>query len=291
MTALFRGFLQLLGLLPLRWAHRLGAASGWLARTLPHSYRRVVEKNLDICLPELRGEARERFCSRAYAEMGKTLWELGVAWTWPSPKLLRKVREVSGESGLKQALTRGKGVILAAPHLGSWEVLGAYLATHYVMTSMYRPSRIPALDNMIRASRQRLGATLVPTNNQGIKQQIQALKRNELVAILPDQDPRNDGNVFAPFFGLQASTPTLLPRLARKTGAAVIFAFAERLPRGEGYHLHFAEAPTEIYADDPLIAATALNRGIEACIRAIPEQYQWTYKRFKTRPPGEAKFY
>ena len=291
MSIVFSGIIKLLSLLPLAWAHRIGEFTGWLFSKLPHAYTLSMEKNLDICLPELTGENRNRFRNTVYKEIGKTIFEIGALWGWPRDKILHTVCKISGEDVLSQAREQGKGVIIAAPHLGCWELVGIYCADRFPMTSMYRPPRIQALDNLVKSARQRTGSTLVPANNQGVKLLLRALKHNEFVGILPDQDPRNEGNVFADLFGLSASTPVLLPRLANKTGAAVIFGYAERLAKGQGYHLHFKLAEPDIYDNDPVIAATAMNRSIEACIRERPEQYQWTYKRFKTRPPGEAKIY
>jgi KDO2-lipid IV(A) lauroyltransferase len=82
---------------------------------------------------------------------------------------------------------------------------------------------------------------------------------------------------------------TLIPRLVAKTGAAVFVGYARRLPQGSGYEIHFAAA--ELDGGDETAATTALNAAIERAVRAMPEQYQWGYRRFKTRPPGEARFY
>jgi KDO2-lipid IV(A) lauroyltransferase len=78
----------------------------------------------------------------------------------------------------------------------------------------------------------------------------------------------------------------LLSRLARKTGAAVVFSFSERLPGGDGFRMHWLEAPEGIDAEDPEVAAAAVNRGVEACVGICPDQYQWSYKRFEARPDG-----
>ena len=111
------------------------------------------------------------------------------------------------------------------------------------------------------------------------------------VEMLPDQEPRDTGGVFAPFFGVSAYTMTLISKLAKKTNAAVFFAYMQRLPEGKGYRLIIEPAATGIDSDDELIAATALNRSIETCVRACPEQYLWAYRRFKQRPEGEKPVY
>jgi KDO2-lipid IV(A) lauroyltransferase len=160
------------------------------------------------------------------------------------------------------------------------------------MVCMYRPPRQQSFDAIIRDSRQRTGTRVVPTDAQGIKALFQSLKQGEVVGILPDQDPRDAGSaVFAPFFGVQANTMTLISRLAAKTGAAVIFTFAERLPSGQGFRLHLMPAPPQIADPDPQRAAAALNAGVEACVRMAPAQYQWSYKRFRSRPAGERGLY
>jgi KDO2-lipid IV(A) lauroyltransferase len=83
----------------------------------------------------------------------------------------------------------------------------------------------------------------------------------------------------------------LVNRLARRTGAPVIFLFAERLGVAEGFRIHCLPAPQGIESADDRVAATALNHGIQQCVAVCPEQYVWPYKRFRRRPPGAPKVY
>lgn len=112
-----------------------------------------------------------------------------------------------------------------------------------------------------------------------------------VVGILPDQQPKQGEGEFAPFFGIEALTMVLVPRLAERTGATVLFAFAERLPRGAGFRIHLLPAPDGIADPDLRVACTALNAGVESCVRVAPEQYQWHYKRYSNRPAGQANPY
>jgi KDO2-lipid IV(A) lauroyltransferase len=128
---------------------------------------------------------------------------------------------------------------------------------------------------------------LVPTDQQGIRRLLQSLRRGNYLGILPDQEPKaHKGSVFAPFFGVPAFTMLLVNKLARKTGARVVFLFAERLPKRRGFALHCLAAPWGIDSEDEVEAATALNLGVEQCVRICPEQYVWAYKRFRSRPDG-----
>ncbi|NOZ52147.1 MAG: lysophospholipid acyltransferase family protein [Gammaproteobacteria bacterium] len=277
--------------LPLRTAYNLGTVLAYLSYLFPSKLKHVVKTNISLCFPDFTPEYQARLSRQCWIEMHKSITESGPLWTGDKNTLLNLAPKISGEVLITEALSKGRGVLLAAPHLGAWEMVGAYCSIRYPMTSLYRPARFKKLDQYIRTARQRFGATLVPTNSQGIRTLLRALKNNEMAAILPDQDPGREGNVFAPFFGTKASTMTLLARLARKSGATIVFAYAERLPKPYGFHIHFLPAPENINSADLVLAATQLNRSIEYCIRQLPAQYIWSYKRFKTRPPGEKKIY
>ena len=84
---------------------------------------------------------------------------------------------------------------------------------------------------------------------------------------------------------------TLLSRLTQKSNATVLCCYAERLPKGRGFAIHFLPADAELYEKDMQTSVTALNRMVEQSIRQIPDQYQWGYKRFRSRTEGEKDFY
>ncbi|NIP73525.1 MAG: lysophospholipid acyltransferase family protein [Gammaproteobacteria bacterium] len=283
--------LRLLALLPLPLAHAAGAGLGWLAWVIPNRARRVTLTNLALCLPERDEDERRALARRSLIETGKTVTEMGAMWFWPPRRVKTAVRGVRGKEVLQAGLNRGRGIILLTAHLGAWELVSLYLVQELALTCLYRPPRIEGLEATILRSRERTGARLVPTTPSGVKRLYQALARGEVVGILPDQDPGRGAGVFAPFFGVAANTMVLVPRLARATGATVVFLYAERLPRGRGYAMRFREAPEGIDDADPAVAAAAMNLGVEACVRECLAQYQWSYKRFKTRPQGEGKLY
>ncbi len=284
--------LRALALLPLPFNHALGAIIGRMYYLFPNRLRAVTRCNINLCFPDWSPPQRQALARASLIEVGKTLCENGPLWYWPEPEILRLVSQVSGGEYLRQGLQQGKGIIVAAPHLGSWEILGHYINTVVPITNLYRPPRLPEMDSFIQKVRTRFGAKLAATTPKGIKTLFQLLHENECVGILPDQDPgRGGAGLFAPFFGIAANTMSLLPRLAQKTGAQVLFGYAQRLPQGRGYHLHFIPGHPDISHRDLAIAVAALNQGVEQCVRALPEQYQWGYKRFRTRPAGEIKLY
>ena len=277
--------------LPLRINHLFGKWLGQLLIRLNNKQTRIARRNLQRCFPELNNTQQQDLLRRNMQETGKLLFESGRVWLTGKQDFFAMVQEVHGEQHLQQALQKGNGVILAIPHLGNWEVVGLYCSSQYTMTSLYRPPRLAELDKLIRHARERFGAKLVPTSAKGVRALYQALAANELVAILPDQDPRDKGGQFAPFFGIQANTMTLLSRLSQKSNATVLCCYAERLPHGRGFAIHFLAAEPELYEKDVATSTAALNRTLEHSIRQVPEQYQWGYKRFRTGVEADKNFY
>lgn len=280
--------LRLLAALPLPVAQGLGWCVGSLAAWVPNRERASAEVNVALCFPQMPPAERRRFVRRALIESARTLIESPRAWLRDPDRLLATVDPQDGERHIRELLARGKGLIFAAPHLGNWEMGVHFLTRTTPTTVLYRPPRQQVLESVMVQGRGRDLARVVPTDASGIRALYQALARGEAIAVLPDQQPKEEGSaaVFAPFFGQEALTMTLLPRLARKTGAAVLYVFVERLPWGRGFRMHWLHAPDGIADADPRIAATALNLGVERCVAVCPTQYQWSYRRFQKRPGG-----
>ena len=255
---------------------------------IPNRQRRNALLNLTLYAPDLPASTLVRLRDRSLRELGKTLFETASLWLRPSAEVLSLIREVRGIELLERA--QGQGLIVLSPHIGAWELAGLYLSTRGPTAIFYKPQRL--LDALIVDARKRAGARLAPITARGIRVLLSALERGEYVGILPDQEPREDrGAVFAPLFGVPAYTMLLVNRLARRSGAPVIFMFAERLPRAQGFRIHCLKAPEGIESEDDVTAAAALNRGIEQCLALCPEQYLWSYRRFRRRPAAGRKLY
>ncbi len=285
------GLLRLAGRLPLRVLHGAGAGVARVLARIPSELTRVTDANLAVAYPDLTPDARRRLGRASLAETMKFGFEAGHLWCRRGLDIDTLVTEWRGVEHLQAAQARGRGTILAIPHLGSWEVVGLAVSRHHPMTSLYRPPRVAALDTLMREGRQRYGAQLVPTDGSGVRALRRALGDGRVVAILPDQEPGEQSGVFADLNGRPAWTMTLLSRLAAGSGATVLFAWAERLPRGRGFRLHFEPAEPAVTERDPERATAALNRGIEAVVRQCPEQYLWSYRRYSRRPEGLPRLY
>ena len=277
--------LRLLARLPLSWLHVAGAALGWLVYGCSRSYAARLRDNLyasGVCSGEAHCKAMLR---GAIAEAGKGMLELIAVWFGSEEKVAQLAVACDGWSVVEAARARGKGIIIVTPHLGCFEMVSLYFVQRQPMTVMYRPPRLAWLEPLMIAGRSRWQATVAPANVRGVRMIYRTLQRGGTVGLLPDQAPGAGEGVWTDFFGRPAYTMTLVVRLQRATGATVIIVLAERLPGGQGYHMHFEEVPTAQFDE------AALNRAIEAQVRRCPEQYLWSYNRYKIpagAPPPES---
>jgi KDO2-lipid IV(A) lauroyltransferase len=267
--------------------YRLADGIGYLASLMPTDTRRITLINLRLVFPTMTESATRELALQSIRQTIKGFLELGHIWHNSLDRVQAMIKDVYGLELVKQARESGRGIIFAAPHLGNWEVLGVFIGQIGPMTTLYKPPKIKGLERLIVASRSRPGAELVPTDRHGVIRLSKTLQQGGMTGILPDQQPNKDGGVFAPFFGIQALTMTLLPKLAVKTDATVIFAYAQRRPDGDGFDIVFTPADSDIYHADPVISATAMNKSVERCVLAAPSQYQWEYKRFRSRPDDD----
>ncbi len=286
-----RALLKLTARIPLRGLHALARPVGRIGQCFPVRETRITRTNIDLCFPELSVSERRQLVRESLIQTACMAAELGHFWLRPVAEVQALVVEVVGHEHLTRALDQKQGLLLACPHLGAWEIVGQWLGSRVSMTALYRAPRVREMDSVYTDARRRSGSSLFPADASGVRAIFQALSRGEVVALLPDQDPGRGAGVFVPFFGVFANTSTLLPRIASRGKASVLIMFAERLPRAAGYRLHIVPGSEEISGPDLERGARALNADIEKCVRMIPAQYLWSYKRFKMRPPGGESLY
>lgn len=278
---MLRFFFRLLARLPLSWLHGAGAALGRLAYWSSPAYASRMRENLHtsgLCADDAQFRATLR---AAIAESGKGLLELVAVWFGSDERVARLVAAADGWGAVEAARARGRGVIFLTPHLGCFEICSLYIAHRLPFTFMYRPPNLKWLEPLMIAGRSRWQAVPAPANLRGVRLFYRALQRGGSVGLLPDQAPGAGEGVWADFFGRPAYTMTLVGRLQRATGAAIVMVFGERLPAGQGFHLHFEEVQAAALNE------RALNRAIETQVRRRPEQYLWSYNRYKV--PAGAK--
>lgn len=256
---------------------------GWIVYLVSPRYRRCLSTNLRTA-----GFGQAALLRQAIAEAGKSLLELPAIWLRPLDSVAGRVVQVSDWQLVDDALARRRGIIFLTPHLGCFEITAQYYAqrapAHAPLTALYRPPKIKAVEALMLLGRDRPQLHLASADLKGVRTLFRALKRGEAIGILPDQAPGVGEGEWAEFFGRPAYTMTLAGRLAASSGAQVVLACAERLPRGRGYHLHLVPMPAPLVGESP---ERRLNRALENLIRLCPAQYGWGYNRYKV--PAGAK--
>jgi KDO2-lipid IV(A) lauroyltransferase len=276
------GLLRLFSKLPLAWLHRAGAVLGWLTYRASPSYAKRLRGNLHTSGVWRDPAHFHELLKTTILEAGKATAELPAVWFRPQHESAGWVRKVHGWEFVEAAQGQGCGLILLTPHIGCFEVIPQYLSLRFPLTALYRPPRFAALDPAMRAGRMRPDMRLATTDVSGVRQLLKALKKGEAIGMLPDQVPGAGDGEWADFFGRPAYTMTLASRLAQRSGAPIVLTYAIRLPRASGYDLSFENMPPREANET---SARHLNRALEAIVRRRPEQYMWSYNRYKT-PAG-----
>ena len=271
---------RLLSRLPLALLHASGAALGWIVYAASATYRQRFKANVaQAGLPW--GAARP-----AIASAGRMAAELPWLWVGQRGKPLGAALQWDGGELIAAALAEKRGLVMLTPHMGCFEICAQAIAERFTtpeapITVLYRPARQASLRDVMAGSRERPGLATAPASLAGVRQMIRALRKGEVIGLLPDQVPPDGLGVWAPFFGRPAYTMTLAARLVQQTGAALLLIWGERLPGGQGFVVHVLPAP-EIAKDmPPEAAATAVNAAMESLIRRAPGQYLWGYHRYK----------
>ncbi len=285
----------LIGRLPLRALHAIGDGCAGITRLVNAREYRVTRRNLQLIAPAATAAAHEQ---RARAVL-RGSWHCALEtlrfWTRPAEQNLRLVQAVHAgdlfDNALADAHASRRGTIIAAPHYGNWELLNQYLASRTALAILYLAPDSARVEAFLRRVRERPGVTAIRADAGGVRQLLRHLQAGGVVGILPDQQPKLGDGVFAPFFGIDALSMSLLPRLAQRSGATVLFAIAERTAHDARFEIHFQRAPEALSGSDLHAAVAAMNAAVETIARRDESQYQWTYKRFSRQPPNQSNPY
>lgn len=282
------GLSWLLHFLPLRVLAWLAKGLGRLLFWVGSSRRRIALKNLSLCFPALAPKQRERIARAHFQAFAQVMLEQGLLWWASDRRVLRMVRLTGWENW--QAV-EGRPVILLAPHFVGLDWAGVRLSELKVIASVYSRQKNKLLDRMLLKSRNRFKQSVLFSRQDGLSGVIKALRQGIPLYYLPDLDFGRRNAVFVPFFGVPAATVTGLSRLAKIADAVVLPVITRQLAHGRGYDVTIYPAWNNFPTGNLSADTRRMNEFIEQRIQEMPEQYLWTHKRFKTRPPGEPRLY
>ncbi|WPB57562.1 lipid A biosynthesis acyltransferase [Xylophilus sp. GOD-11R] len=273
--------------LPLRAVRALGWLLGMLLYALVRSRRHVVDTNLRLCFAHLSDDERRRMALRTFVAFGQSWMDRG--WLWHAAPAVVERRLVL--TGAIDELAGDAPTILFAPHFYGLDAAATAIAIRVPRryTSIYAQQADTAVDDWIKAGRLRFGDCRVFSRTTGLKEIVASLRAGDVFYLLPDMDFGPDDSVFVPFFGIQAATLPSVARFARLGRAKVVTVLSRITP--QGYTVELLPAWQGFPGEDPVADTALMNRRLEGFIEAMPEQYYWVHKRFKTRPPGEPSVY
>lgn len=271
---------------PLTVLNGMARTASWAVNDISQlTIKRVIGYNLALAYPHLSAQARQQLAEQTLTNQYLNAAAALKSWVMPPDWSVRQIRAVHGQQVLTDALASGNGVLAIVPHLGCWEMMNAWLNQFAAPTIMYKPTASATVDALMLQGRERVRATLVPTDARGVKAVLQTLKQGGFSIVLPDHVPEPSSGAVVPFFGVPTLTGTLTTKLAARTGCRLVGLSCLRGADGNGFAVYCdALTDTDLWARDATRSTAALNRAIEAMIARDPAQYVWGYRRFKGVP-------
>lgn len=282
------GLLWLITRLPIRWQFGIGTGLGRVLYCFPTQLKRTSIINIQLCLPELTDRQRTLLVKKNFESVGTGIIEAAMAWWMPDHKLKCLFR-VTGIEHVENASAKGKGIILVGPHFTCLEMICRLLGMKYTFSVMYRPHKKRLLAFIQERFRTKHNVKYIPRNR--VRELYRALENNATIWYAYDVDGGEKRSVFAPFFNVPTASLTAVSRLVQHSGAAVVPISFYRNDEEMLYEIKLLPALENFPSDNFITDATRLNILLENAVRQKPEQYVWQYKRFKTRPSGEKRFY
>ena len=280
---------RVLGWLPRRLARAIGAGLGWLVYRGVGRLRRVGSRNLEMAMPALSIEERDRILRGVYRSLGWQLAEFCRMERYTRENTRDWIR-YEGLENFLEAERPGKGVLILTGHLGAWELSSFYHSLMgHPMGMVIRRLDNALLDGFVNRIRCRHGNRVMHKDDfaRGL---LKAMRAGETVGILMDTNMTPPQGVFVDYFGRAAATASGLARVALKTGAAVVPGFLLWEAAEGRYVLHFGK-PLVVEVSggeeaDVMWLTQQCTAVLEEWVRRYPEQWLWIHRRWKTRPDG-----
>ena len=282
------GVLWIIIRFPYRVQLSIGKGLGHVLFYCNKRLRHIAEINLNLCFPDCSEEERLKLLKKNFASIGIGIIETGLAW-WGRPKQLRSLIHYHGLEHLEKAMNDKRGFLILGAHFTTLELVGKLVALDYDVVIVYRAHKKPWVNKIITKILKKNYIHIIERNN--VRALIRALKQGKVIWYPPDIDAGYYDHVFVPFFGVPAASLTATARLAEFTHAGILPVAFYRKQDGLGYDICFSSPLQDFPGENTKEDTARINQIIEAAIRKQPDQYLWQYKRFKTRPNNEARFY
>ena len=268
---------------PISFSRFFARTLAWVINTLKITKTsQNMRLNVEICLPHLNQNQKHAIVQSAVRNELQSYMEFFSIWGSSNEQNIARVKQVFGAEYFHQAMSENKGIILLAPHFGTWEIMNAWFAQYTKMTIMYKPIKNPEADQFVRQARSREQAILVPTDESGIRQIFKALKMGGTTVILPDHTPKHTSELID-YFGLPLASSNLSAKLIQKTKAKALLVYAIRNDTDD-FNIYIEAVDDAIYNDTATEGTLVIHQTIEDLVQRYPQHAHWSYKRFKAHP-------
>ncbi|WP_191621331.1 LpxL/LpxP family acyltransferase [Marinihelvus fidelis] len=284
------GIYWFLGHLPRPVGRALVAPLGPLLYRLMSSRRRIAERNIALCLPELNADERERMVKACFGSLARMLPEMAWCWAGPAQDMASICRiSEPAKQHVQAALAEDRGVLVVTAHVTCLEVGARALGELFPGHGVYRPLNNEVIEWYQNRGRAWYASSMI--SKRDIRSLVRVLRAGGFAWYAADQDFGPQQSVFAPFFGVEAATLLATHRLPRLTGCRVLAMLPRYLPDEGIYEIDVSPVFEDFPSDDPVADLARVNAVLEAQVRKAPEQYWWIHRRFKTRPGGQPDIY
>ncbi|MFA7505021.1 MAG: lipid A biosynthesis acyltransferase [Burkholderiaceae bacterium] len=275
-----------IALLPRPAVRAISDVAGDVVYLLAAPRRRVTLRNLELCFPDMDPRERRRIARGHFRAFVRSFIDRFVFW-FGSPERIRRLCSIEGYEHFEA--NEHRPVILLAPHFVGMDAGGVRITLESTFASMFAVQKSKVLTEVMTKGRSRFNGARMLLRNEGMRPALRVLRDGIPFYFLPDMDLGPRDAVFVPFFGVPAATVTSVARLA-KIARAVVIPCVTRMT-DDGYVVTFHPAWEDYPGTDVVAATRRVNAFIEERVREMPEQYLFSHKRFKTRPPGEPDLY
>lgn len=280
----------LVNVLPLRVHHALGNILGRILGLLIKKRAKITRQNIELCFPQKTAEEKKKLYNESMKSAGRGIFETGAAWFCPRWRL-KRMFIIEGLEHIEAARQNKQGALFLGMHFTVVDICIAFMNIASSIDGFYRPNTNKALDYIQRKGRERHNPESEAIPRQNVREIIRHLKSGRIIAYAPDQDYGRKHSIFVPYFNIPTATITAPSQLTKISHALAIPYSTHWDDKVKKYRIHIFPALENFPSDNEENDATRINQFIEREVRAYPEQYLWSHRRFKTRPDGQKDFY
>ena len=256
----------------------------YLLKTFGNIRRKIADKNLEVCFPELNESDRSKILYKHYLCLGASIFHSLKAWVLDNENFKSLLINLD-EFDLDELKKSSQGNLILIPHTTDLEITGRVAAIMFDVNAMAKKQKGRLVNNFIFSSRDKYFKQILFPNE--VLKSMRLLQKGENLLYLPDQDYGYDHSIFVPYFNIPTLT-VKFPSIAKKrAGCKIYLLYLEDIKNRYKISLREIDMTGENLYED----LSLLKKEIEICIREQPERYLWIHRRFKHRPKNTQDIY